>query len=283
MIDIGWSRPYINKQIIRARRVFKWAASEEILPVGVFHGLQTVPGLKRGRTVAREPDPIRPVPDEIVRETISHMTPTLRAMVTAQRAAGMRSGELVTMRAADLDMQGPIWVYTPQHHKTEHHGRSRSICLGRKAQEAIRPFLSTDLSACIFSPIRSENERREMMHTSRQTPLSCGNKPGSNRKRHPKWGAKAKYSTGTFAAAIAYACRRAFPAPDGLEGDDLKQWHRDHKWTPHQLRHGFATEVRRSFGLEASQVSLGHASASITEIYAERDQRLALEVASKIG
>ena len=54
-------------------------------------------------------------------------------------------------------------------------------------------------------------------------------------------------------------------------------------WAPNQLRHSKATEVRRRFGLEAAQVSLGHAKADVTQVYAERDARLAMEVAKKIG
>ena len=54
-------------------------------------------------------------------------------------------------------------------------------------------------------------------------------------------------------------------------------------WHANQLRHSKATEVRRQFGLEAAQVSLGHAKADVTQVYAERDARLAVEVARKIG
>lgn len=54
-------------------------------------------------------------------------------------------------------------------------------------------------------------------------------------------------------------------------------------WTPYQLRHLFATEVRASFGLEAAQTALGHKRADVTQIYAERDATLAAKVAAKLG
>ena len=54
-------------------------------------------------------------------------------------------------------------------------------------------------------------------------------------------------------------------------------------WHPHQLRHTRATEVRKTYGLEAAQVSLGHAQAKVTEVYAKRDLILASKVAAEIG
>ena len=44
-----------------------------------------------------------------------------------------------------------------------------------------------------------------------------------------------------------------------------------------------ATRVRKEFGLEAAQVLLGHSRADVTQVYAERNEALAVEVAAKIG
>ena len=55
------------------------------------------------------------------------------------------------------------------------------------------------------------------------------------------------------------------------------------RWAPNQLRHSAATEIRRQFGLEAAQVALGHSQADVTQIYAERDLTLAVEIMRKIG
>ena len=55
------------------------------------------------------------------------------------------------------------------------------------------------------------------------------------------------------------------------------------KWSPNQLRHAAATEYRKKFGLEAAQVVLGHKTANITEIYAERNDDLAKRAARELG
>lgn len=54
-------------------------------------------------------------------------------------------------------------------------------------------------------------------------------------------------------------------------------------WSPNQLRHTAGTEVRKLFGVESAQVTLGHTKADTTQIYAEKNAELAREVARRIG
>jgi len=283
MVKAGWSRPYINKQAGRIKHVFKWAVSEELAPASVYHALMTVTGLKRGRTDAPEPEPILPVSDDVVEMTVTCMTPTCRAMVMLQRATGMRPGELVLMRTCDLDMSGKVWTYTPMRHKTQYRGHRRTVYLGPRAQQIVRPFLRRDTQAFMFQPAQSERERLEARHALRETPKSCGNGPGDNRVTKPKRQPGERYTTDTYAAAVRYACNRAFPAPEGVTKEELKAWRKEHNWSPNRLRHSFATSVRREHGLESAQVLLGHRHADVTQIYAERDVDRAIEVALRIG
>jgi hypothetical protein len=52
MIKLGWCRSLINRRIDRVKRAFKWAASEELVPVTCYEALRTLAGLRRGRTEA---------------------------------------------------------------------------------------------------------------------------------------------------------------------------------------------------------------------------------------
>jgi len=54
MIQGGDSRRYINDHVGRIRRMFRWAASEELLPVAAYEALRSVEGLRKGRCGARE-------------------------------------------------------------------------------------------------------------------------------------------------------------------------------------------------------------------------------------
>ncbi|MEN1680590.1 MAG: hypothetical protein AAGJ46_13455 [Planctomycetota bacterium] len=54
MVELGWSRKYVNGQIGRVKRLFRWAASEELIPASVATALDTVEGLRMGRTEAKD-------------------------------------------------------------------------------------------------------------------------------------------------------------------------------------------------------------------------------------
>ncbi len=54
-------------------------------------------------------------------------------------------------------------------------------------------------------------------------------------------------------------------------------------WSPNQLRHTAATEIRKRYGLEAARTILGHSSADVTQIYAERDDEMSRKVMAECG
>lgn len=55
------------------------------------------------------------------------------------------------------------------------------------------------------------------------------------------------------------------------------------RWSPNRLRHTRATEVRRSYGLDAASAVLGHSKIETTQVYAERAWELAERVARATG
>jgi integrase len=54
-------------------------------------------------------------------------------------------------------------------------------------------------------------------------------------------------------------------------------------WSVLQVRHARATEVRERYGIEAAAATLGHRRVETTQIYAERNDRLAQDVAREFG
>jgi integrase len=237
------------------------------VPAAVFHGLQVVKGLRKGRSEARETDAVRPVSREQVEAIRPYVSLQVWAMVELQLLTGARSGEIVALRPMDVEQSGDVWTYRPPEHKTAHRGATREIYIGPRAQAVLSPFLQREASCPCFSPTEAEAERRAHAHSERKTPMSCGNRPGSNRTRRPEVGPGESYSTDSYRRAIRRACEAA-----GVE-----------TWHPHQLRHTRGTELRREMGLEAAQVSLGHTRADVTQVYAERDRELAKRTMLLLG
>lgn len=282
-ITEGHARKTINDQAGRVKRMFRWAVSEELIGAECYQALAAVAGLSAGRTEAKESEPVKPVPVEVVERTLSHLSPVVADMVRFQLLTGARPAEVCKMRPADIDRTNPVWEYVVPDHKTIHHGRKRIVYIGPEAQKIVLPYLLRDAAMACFSPKESAAAVRRRRAANRITPPSCGNVAGSNRKAKPKRQANDQYVTASYGRAIARACDLAFLPPDGMAESDVKAWQAANRWAPNQLRHTAATEIRRRFGLEAAQVILGHAEAKITEIYAERDASKAREVAGMIG
>jgi integrase len=120
-------RTETNKRVKHVRRMFKWAVAEGLVPAVVLWGLQALVPLKRGRSEARESKPVLPIARAIVEETLPILPSIVADMVRLQLETGMRPGEVVILRAADLDTSGPVWLYRPAAHKTQHHGLERTI------------------------------------------------------------------------------------------------------------------------------------------------------------
>jgi integrase len=284
MVAKGWCRKTINNQVGRIKRMFKWAAENELVSPDVYHGLQAVPGLKLGRTAARESPPVKPAPEELVAGVLPHVSDQVAAMIRLQLLTGMRPGEVCIMRTADVDRSGAVWVYRPARHKTEHHAHERHVYLGPQAQQVVTPFLRDDRpDAYLFSAAEAEREWRRRKHARRTTPLGCGNVPGSNRRRRPKVKPGHVYRRDSYTRAISRACEAAFPPPEGLTSEQEKEWRKAHHWHPHQLRHNAATRLRKDFGIDAAQVILGHKTLAVTAIYAEKDVDRAKQIMQRVG
>jgi integrase len=295
MIDRGWSRRHINRQVVRLRSIFKWGVSEGLVPVEVHQALATLPGLRAGRCEAAESEPVRPVRKEQVKAVLPHVSRVVRDMIRLQWHTGMRPGEVCVMRAIDIDTTGETWLYRPSRHKTMYRGRERVVALGPKAKAIVERYLGRrPVDAFLFSPKDADRQRRSKLAADRVTPLSCGNRAGTNRRQQPAKEPGGRYTPRSYGRAIAYGCERAWPhvelsrikrgqlTPE--QKAQLRRWNGEHRWTPNQIRHAAATRIRKVAGLEMARVILGHSTMAVTETYyAEADLGKAARLMAKIG
>lgn len=277
MIDEGQSRKYINGMIGVLKSMLRWGMEEELIDASKLNLAVLAKGvcwLRKGRSDAYEPAPIRPVPDALVEKIRDHVAPEIWGMIQFQLATGARPGEVTILRMKDINTTGPVWEYRPSDHKTAHHGRERVVMIGPAGQAVLREFMPTSTEAFVFSPDAD------------------GRRP---------------YRRDSYTLAIRRGCELAFKMPKELRdigrtvkrmkdatnaekaaarerlSSEAAEWREANVWTPNQLRHNFGTKARRTAGLEAARVTLGHSSASVSEIYAERDLDAARAVVAKIG
>ena len=267
MIEIGWCRQYINRQVNRIRRMFKWGVENELVSATVLHALKSVAPLKQGRTDAPESKPVMSVPDEHVDAVIPLVSRQVAAMIQLQRLTGARPGEVVQFRPCDIEKLADVWLFRPPpKHKTKYRDMPREIYLGPKAQAILVPFLDRESSAYCFSSAEAEAERNAARRARRKSPMTP-----SQADREPKQNANRKkrdrYDVASYRRAITYMIKKA----------DVPHWH------PNQLRHSCGTRTRREHGLDAAQIILGHKQCDVTQVYAEVDRAKAIHIVSKCG
>jgi len=165
------------------------------------------------------------------------------------------------------------------------YGPTRIVFISPRAQDVLRPYLLRGKTAFCFVPAESERKRQVIRREHRVTPMTPF-QAKRRRKRHPKWSPGACYVNDSYRRAITDAIdqvnakrkREAQKAGQPLADGDLIP-----HWTPNQLRHTAATEIRKAFGLESVQAVLGHAHMKVSEVYAEKNLALAAEVMQRIG
>ncbi|MBE7464800.1 MAG: site-specific integrase [Planctomycetes bacterium] len=262
MIEKGWTRNTINGMCSRLRQCFKWAIAEELISPSVLQGLQAVAGLRRGHCDAVEGKGRKPVRAAHVKAVLPLLPAPVAALVRLQWYTGARAGELVGIRATEINRKGKVWLYTPASHKTEHHGHARSIAFGPKAQRVLQPYLeSRPIGEPLFSPVESERARYARCKTHRR----------ENQKPNETATTRAvgdSYTTCSYRRCIARACKKV-----GVP-----------VWSPHQLRHSAITRIKQRFGMEAARAFAGHQVHAMTAHYSrEADKMKARSVARKVG
>lgn len=263
-----WTRNNCNRAVRLIVQMFRWAASHEMLSGSQVESIRCIQPLRRGKTAASDPAPIGCVDASSIEAVRNDVSRQVRAMVDLQLSTGMRPGEVCAVRVGDVHRTGDVWQIRLTGHKNAHRGQARTIYLGPRAKAAILPFLARPSDAFVFCAADSVVDFRSERTARRVTPASCGNGVGDVRATDPKWRPGDGFTREAYTRAIARACTRT-----GVP-----------RWSPNQLRHNYATEIRRQFGLEAAAILLGHSSALVTDaVYAERDSAKAVAIAAECG
>lgn len=255
LIRRGLARVTVNGALCSVRQLFKWALDEALISAQAKAELTQVANLRAFRSAARETVPIKAVSDADIERACSALPESLADMVRVHRLTGMRPGEMCGLAWGRIERVGDVWAYRPEHHKNEWRRQVRVVAIGPRAQAILAKYEGAE--GCIFSPARTLAERAAMARAARIEPL----RPGEDDRRKA-WRIAAgiiprtpggRWDTHAYARAVSRAC------------DEVGVPH----WSPNQLRHSCATEVRRRFGLAAARAVLGHSAGGmmITDRY----------------
>lgn len=295
----AWARSTINKYVRHVVSMFTWAVAGELVHMNL-EALRAVSPLKRGRSPApgikppRECGRVLPADLEMVEATMEHLPPELATMVRLQLLTGMRPAEVCAIRGGDVGAtpNPNVFAYrvAANANKTDHHDIDRVVWLGPKAIELLLPWLTDrDPAEHLFRPDVVQRRRNAERRQSRETPMTP-----SQRQRRSAAAKRAQrnsggrrpgdhYTTTSYGRAITRACEQAFPPPADLEGEDLRTWRAEHRWTPNQLRHNAATYIANNESLEVAGLLLGHQRLETTVRYVEWGDRRPIEAAAKLG
>ncbi len=72
---LGLARTTTNQCINRIRRIWRWGCSKKIVPADCLVNIESLAGLKQGRSVARETEIVMPVDSLTVENTLPYMPP----------------------------------------------------------------------------------------------------------------------------------------------------------------------------------------------------------------
>lgn len=249
LVRSGDARVTVNRRLGIVKRMLCWALDEAKISAAVKTELSQVQNLKRGRSSAPERSPVRELPDDVFERTVAKMMPNTADLCRVHRLTGMRPNEVCGLCWSKIDTSRTPWVYRPgaDSHKNAwrgEYGLPRVILIGPRAREVLGRHRSAEYP---FSPAQATLEYLAVKAATavRHHEVSRAD-PHAVRKPGMRW------HPNEYRRTVASACEKA-----GVDA-----------WGPNRLRHTFATDVRRAFGLDACRAVLGHSSgARITDRY----------------
>lgn len=231
--DKSRSRQYVNKQMKRTVRIIKWAVGEGMMPTECHSAIKCVEPLRKGRSEAEEAKRITSVDQRLVDATLPLLTQMLADMIRFQQLTGCRPGEVCKIKPKMVDRSDGVWLVNLVEHKTSHGRKERVIYVGPRAQAVLSPYLLRGEDDYCFSQKEFEKQRMWARHLERRTNANCGNRPRysarTRQARKPRKEPGDCYTTGSYGTAIKYAFKRG----------------KLDNWSPNQLRHSTATEIRK--------------------------------------
>lgn len=264
------TRKGINRKVTNLLAILRWGRSRGYVPKATWADVSSIEPLQRGQCGSRPEHgrPRRAPSFADIEKVAAAASRHVGAMLRLQALTGMRPGEACKLRFADIDRNGPVvdgvatWIYNVTDAKTAHHGHVTRYALPPAAQAILNEFPAMP-SAFVFSPAEAMAERRQQRRALRKSkvqPSQAQRDANALRDYAEVW------TSTTYRHAVEDACKRAGVEP----------------FTPHEVRHAFATWAAAVLGVIAASVALNHRNLSTTQRYVHPDASLAFAAAAAV-
>lgn len=144
-IPLDWSRNHVNHQISRIKKIFRWGERKKFVEKGTWEHLRSLSPLPKQAGARKNRRREACDWEAQVKPVLPLVPPQVRAMILLQVHGGMRPGEVVAIRPANIRRDGPggSWVYEPEAHKGDWRDSDDGLrkVLGTEAQKVLLPWL----------------------------------------------------------------------------------------------------------------------------------------------
>lgn len=261
LASLDLSQVTINRYVTYIRRMFSWAAEQELIEPEQVYKLRAVPGVRAGvpvgssGTAPRRTEPRDAVPLSDIKAVFPAVTRGVRAMIRMQLLTGARPGEICGMRVGDVaehpqDTSCMVYTVRPEFDKVAHHDKTSPtrVFLGPRASRLFRVLARGRSSEeFLFSPTWSYADHRRRAAVK-------GTRRSANAVRKPR-GKQDRYTVAGYRRAIARACEVVGCV----------------SWSPHQLRHTRASKLAAEAGVVVARDLLSHTDLQVTNRYVHAD------------
>jgi len=266
----------INDTINWINKIWEWGVGRTLVKESTLRSFKEIKPLRMGNPKVKDNIKRKRVTKEELWKVIRVVNSIIANMLKLLWYTGMRPYEVCEMRPYDILRDDPdCWLYIPGRditpvgkHKTTGFEQVKVIPLAGESQKILSSQIKNENSKeYIFSPKDAMAEVFKEKGKNRKTPINYGNKPGSNRRKHPMIQPRDHYDSASLRRACQRGCLRA-----GIE-----------IFSPYDIRRTAATNVRAKFGKQDAKTLLGHTKISTTEIYLLEEVQEAIKVAKKLA
>jgi len=153
LIEADLSRGTVNRYCHEVKAFFRWCVSKEKIDIAVHQALCTVAPLRRRRSRAKEPEPVRSVQVRDMLRLKPHLSRRYYSLIWLHYYSAARPGELINLRPCDIEQGEHVWTVRLDKHKNDWRGKERVIVFGRDSQALLMPLIASISPAdYIFSP-----------------------------------------------------------------------------------------------------------------------------------